>query len=172
MLTASSLPCALALLVVSCAPGDTEPSVRYGEGDVARIDHDAARLIMYGRLIEPPYLFTGIGSDTLRLNGLPFAPRADPAPGSPATMKDDPLDPDPSHDRVVAHNVYIQTLEAYFSSDMWLVLGVGYMQTFPGAISYDQLKHASADGFVLDNGVHLAVPEGLIADQARHSSPN
>ncbi len=60
------------------------------DGTVTVAGGDQPLLVGYGAHIPPPWTFTGVGSDTLFLAGMPFEPmmRPDPADGLPMPMSD------------------------------------------------------------------------------------
>jgi hypothetical protein len=60
------------------------------DGTVTVAGGEQPLLVGYGALIPPPWTFTGVGTDTLYLAGMPFEPmlRPDPADGLPMPMSD------------------------------------------------------------------------------------
>lgn len=60
------------------------------DGTVTVVGGEQPLLVGYGALIPPPWTFTGVGTDTLYLAGMPFEPmlRPDPADGLPMPMSD------------------------------------------------------------------------------------
>jgi hypothetical protein len=63
---------------------------RQGAGPGAEKE-DLGPVYMYGELMEKPYVFTGVGGDTLYLNGLPYYPIRQPAWRPPADMSEEEL---------------------------------------------------------------------------------
>lgn len=60
------------------------------DGTVTVAGGDQPLLVGYGAQIPPPWTFTGVGTDTLYLAGMPFEPmrRPDPADGLPMPLSD------------------------------------------------------------------------------------
>lgn len=59
-------------------------------GDSVLVPPGTGRAYGYGVLLTPPYVFTGVGEDTLSLNGLPLLPLR--SPGRPPEGRPQPVD--------------------------------------------------------------------------------
>ncbi len=65
------------LALTFCAAGVGRAAPEPPDGDSLRIDpaDTLGFVYAYGVALEPPFIFSGVGSDTLRLNGVPLLPR-------------------------------------------------------------------------------------------------
>jgi len=69
----------LALLSLTCA---VAAHAEVGDAEQAQVD-TVGVVFAYGEQVYPPFVFTGVGTDTLFLNGYPLSPRRSSRRGSP-----------------------------------------------------------------------------------------